>query len=109
MPNFGIPELAIILVIAIFVGWRQGLAVLVVVPATILLTFFWERTAAPLSETVDVQLLDENGQIAHIWQVAPVPDTFDDSAWESGQRLRALPRYSAACSLSPAALSARTS
>ena len=55
----------------------------------ILLTFFWERTAAPLPETVDVQLLDENGQIAHIWQIPPVHDTYDDSTWESGQRLRA--------------------
>ena len=31
----------IVLVIAIFVGWREGLAVLIVVPATILLTFGW--------------------------------------------------------------------
>jgi multidrug efflux pump subunit AcrB len=31
----------IVLVIALFVGWRAGTAVLVVVPATILLTFLW--------------------------------------------------------------------
>ncbi len=31
----------VVLLITIFIGWREGLVVLVVIPATILLTFFW--------------------------------------------------------------------
>lgn len=33
--------ITIVLIVVVFVGWREGLAVLVVVPATILLTFAW--------------------------------------------------------------------
>ncbi len=55
----------------------------------VLLTLFWERAAGSLPETFDIQLLDEIGGTAHTWQLALVHEDFDNSAWESGQRLRA--------------------
>jgi hypothetical protein len=55
----------------------------------VLLTFFWEHTAGPLPGDLQVQLLDENDQVAYSWQIPLIKDNFQKSAWEAGQRLRA--------------------
>jgi multidrug efflux pump subunit AcrB len=38
--HLGLATVAIVIIVALFIGWREGLVVLVVVPAIILLTFF---------------------------------------------------------------------
>ncbi len=55
----------------------------------LLLTFFWERTEGPLADDLNIQLLNETGQVAHTWQTPLVSNDFDASSWESGQKLRA--------------------
>ncbi|MFN2166472.1 MAG: hypothetical protein ACK2U9_09435, partial [Anaerolineae bacterium] len=55
---------------------------------SLLLTLFWERLSDPLSEQIDVQLLDERGGTVHSWSLPPVQANFDGTAWTEGQRLR---------------------
>jgi hypothetical protein len=55
---------------------------------SLLLTLFWERLSGPLSDKVDLHLLDESGSMAYSWSLPPAGDGFDGTAWTEGERLR---------------------
>ncbi len=53
-----------------------------------LLTFFWERDVDPVADSVELQLVTEEGEALQYWSLPVTQVDFDLTAWEPGQPLR---------------------
>ncbi len=53
----------------------------------LLLTLFWQPEGGPVAETFTLQLLDEDGQVAHSWQL-PILHSAVGDPWIEGSPLR---------------------
>ncbi len=54
----------------------------------LLLTLFWEREMAPVSDLFALQLVSEGGQVVQTWEQPIIRPDFDTTTLESGQILR---------------------
>jgi len=54
----------------------------------LLLTLFWERETDNVSDSVDLQLVSDGGEVVQSWRLPVTRSDFDLSQWKPGQILR---------------------
>ncbi len=53
-----------------------------------LLTLFWERESDPVADSFELQLVGDDGQVVHTWNMSVIAPFVDSLSWEGGHTLR---------------------